>query len=151
MTVTTNFVWDMHADVNNATMTEGMGYMGPPLDHALSAFLEDLEARGLSDDVLLVEHGGEGVISSGLEARALRQALGKRLLIVSPGIRPVENRPADDQKRVLSPGEAMRAGADYLVVGRPILDAPDPLAVAREVVADMARGLLASRARLGTR
>jgi uncharacterized protein (DUF1501 family) len=54
VTVTTNFVWDMHSDVNNAPMEEGMRYMGPPLDHALSAFLEDLEARGLSDRILLV-------------------------------------------------------------------------------------------------
>ncbi|MFO0925702.1 MAG: DUF1501 domain-containing protein [Gemmataceae bacterium] len=60
VTVTTNFVWDMHADVNNATMTEGMGYMGPPLDHALSAFLEDVEARGLSDKILLVCCGEMG-------------------------------------------------------------------------------------------
>src|SRR5262249_41212544 len=48
VTVTTNFVWDMHTDVNNAGVAEGMGYMGRPLDHALSAFLEDVEARGLS-------------------------------------------------------------------------------------------------------
>ncbi len=60
VTVTTNFVWDMHADVNNATMTEGMGYMGPPLDHALSAFLEDVEARGLSEKILLVCCGEMG-------------------------------------------------------------------------------------------
>jgi hypothetical protein len=60
VTVTTNFVWDMHADVNNATMTEGMGYMGPPLDHALSAFLEDVEARGLSERILLVCCGEMG-------------------------------------------------------------------------------------------
>ena len=60
VTVTTNFVWDMHADVNNATMVEGMGYMGPPLDHALSAFVDDLYARGLDDKVLLVACGEMG-------------------------------------------------------------------------------------------
>jgi hypothetical protein len=60
VTVTTNFVWDMHADVNNATMTEGMRYMAPPLDHALSAFLEDLAARGLSEKILLVCCGEMG-------------------------------------------------------------------------------------------
>ena len=48
------FVWDMHADGNNAPVAEGMSYMGPPLDHAVSAFLEDVEARGLSDKILLV-------------------------------------------------------------------------------------------------
>ena len=60
VTVTTNFVWDMHADVNNATVEEGMRYMGNPLDHALSAFVDDLESRGLSDKVLLVCCGEMG-------------------------------------------------------------------------------------------
>ncbi|MBX9579584.1 MAG: DUF1501 domain-containing protein, partial [Gemmataceae bacterium] len=60
VTVTTNFVWDMHADVNNATMTEGMGYMAPPLDHAVSTFLDDLRDRGLEDRVLLVVCGEMG-------------------------------------------------------------------------------------------
>ncbi len=60
VTVTTNFVWDMHADENNATMEEGMRYMGPPLDHALSAFLDDLHARGLDEKILLVACGEMG-------------------------------------------------------------------------------------------
>jgi hypothetical protein len=60
VTVTTNFVWDMHADVNNAPVAEGMRYMGPPLDHALSAFIEDLHARGLSEKILLVACGEMG-------------------------------------------------------------------------------------------
>ncbi len=60
VTVTTNFVWDMHADVNNAGVKEGMGYMGLPLDHAVSAFLEDVEARGLSERILLVACGEMG-------------------------------------------------------------------------------------------
>ncbi len=60
VTVTTNFVWDMHADVNNATMTEGMGYVGRPFDHALSTLVEDLHARGLSDDILVVACGEMG-------------------------------------------------------------------------------------------
>jgi hypothetical protein len=60
VTVTTNFVWDMHSDVNNAHMVEGMGYMGPPLDHAVSTFLEDLRERGLEDKVLLVACGEMG-------------------------------------------------------------------------------------------
>ena len=60
VTVTTNFVWDMHADVNNAPVGEGMGYMGRPLDHALSAFLDDIEARGLSEKILLVCCGEMG-------------------------------------------------------------------------------------------
>ena len=60
VTVTTNFVWDMHADINNATMAEGMSYMGGPLDYALSALVEDLEARGLSDKILVVACGEMG-------------------------------------------------------------------------------------------
>lgn len=60
ITVTTSFVWDMHADVNNATIDEGMQYMGNPLDHAISAFLEDVEARGLSEKILLVATGEMG-------------------------------------------------------------------------------------------
>ncbi len=60
VTVTTSFVWDMHADVNNAPMVEGMRYMAPPLDHALSAFIDDLYARGLEDRILLVACGEMG-------------------------------------------------------------------------------------------
>ncbi|MBY0458306.1 MAG: DUF1501 domain-containing protein [Gemmataceae bacterium] len=60
VTVTTNFVWDMHADVNNAHVTEGMSYMAPPLDHAVSTFLDDLRDRGLQDKVLLVVCGEMG-------------------------------------------------------------------------------------------
>jgi hypothetical protein len=60
VTLTTNFVWDMHADVNNATMEEGMQYCGRPFDHAVSAFIEDCEARGLSDKILLVCCGEMG-------------------------------------------------------------------------------------------
>ncbi len=60
VTVTTNFVWDMHADVNNAHLTEGMSYTGPPLDLAVSVFLDDLRDRGLEDKVLLVICGEIG-------------------------------------------------------------------------------------------
>jgi hypothetical protein len=60
VTVTTNFVWDMHADVNNAPVGEGMIYMGLPLDLALSAYLEDTRARGLDDKILLVVCGEMG-------------------------------------------------------------------------------------------
>lgn len=60
VTVTTNFVWDMHADQNNAGVEEGMQYMGRPFDHAVAAFVEDCEARGLSDKILLVATGEMG-------------------------------------------------------------------------------------------
>jgi uncharacterized protein (DUF1501 family) len=60
VTITTNFVWDMHADQNNAGVEEGMRYMGIPFDHAVSAFIEDVHARGLSDRILLVCCGEMG-------------------------------------------------------------------------------------------
>jgi len=60
VTVTTNFVWDMHADSNNAGVEEGMRYMGQPLDHAVAAFLDDLQQRGLSDKILLICCGEMG-------------------------------------------------------------------------------------------
>lgn len=60
VTITTNFVWDMHADKNNAGVEEGMDYMGVPFDHAVSAFMEDVRDRGLSDDILLVCSGEMG-------------------------------------------------------------------------------------------
>jgi hypothetical protein len=60
VTVTTNFVWDMHADVNNAGVAEGMKYMGLPLDHAVSTFIEDLEERGLDEKICLVATGEIG-------------------------------------------------------------------------------------------
>jgi len=60
VTVTTNFVWDMHADVNNVGLVEGMGYMGRPLDHAVTTLLDDIESRGLSDKILLVVAGEMG-------------------------------------------------------------------------------------------
>ena len=81
-----------------------------------------------------LEAGCDGVVSSGLEARRLREDLGQRLLVVTPGIRPVDNRPiddgGDDQKRVVTPSQAFTDGADYIVVGRPIRDADDPRAAA---------------------
>ncbi len=60
VTVTTNFVWDMHADQNNATLEEGMQYVGKPFDHAVAAFIEDCHERGLDDDILLVCCGEMG-------------------------------------------------------------------------------------------
>lgn len=81
--------------------------------------------------------GCDGVISSGLEVPALRAEVDNKLLVVSPGIRPVENRPSDDQKRVVTVEQAFRNGADYIVVGRPIRDAADPRAAALAVQAQI--------------
>jgi orotidine-5'-phosphate decarboxylase len=87
------------------------------------------------------EIGCDGVIASGLEAKGLRESLGDKLLIVTPGIRPVENRPADDQKRVVNVEQAIRNGADYIVVGRPIRNAPDPYQAAMQIQETL-RGVL---------
>lgn len=73
-----------------------------------------------------LECGVDGIVSSGLEAPIIRQELGSKLLVVTPGIRPVENRPEDDQKRTVDVAQAFNNGADYIVVGRPIRQAPDP-------------------------
>jgi orotidine-5'-phosphate decarboxylase len=81
--------------------------------------------------------GAAGVIASGVEAAAIRGALGAQLKIVTPGIRPTENRPSDDQKRVLTVEGAFAAGADYIVVGRPIRDAADPRAAAESIQASI--------------
>ena len=86
-----------------------------------------------------LEAGCDGVISSGLEAPRLREFIDRRLLVVTPGIRPVENRPEDDQKRVVTVEQAFRNGADYIVIGRPIRDAADPRAAAVAVQRDIAR------------
>jgi orotidine-5'-phosphate decarboxylase len=96
-------------------------------------FAVDVEALVLSRARRALAVGCDGVISSGLEARALRAELGERFLVVSPGIRPVENRPVDDQKRVVDVAQAFRSGADYIVMGRPIRNAPDPRAAALRV------------------
>jgi orotidine-5'-phosphate decarboxylase len=78
-----------------------------------------------------LEIGCDGVISSGLEAEELRKDLGDKFLIVVPGIRPVRN--TDDQKRTVDVEEAFLRGADYIVVGRPIRDAADPVKAARDI------------------
>jgi orotidine-5'-phosphate decarboxylase len=74
--------------------------------------------------------GVDGVVSSGLEASAIRAACGEKLLVVCPGIRPIENREADDQKRTVDVAQAFALGADFIVVGRPIRQASDPKAMA---------------------
>lgn len=86
----------------------------------------DVQKLVLSRARRALETGIDGIVSSGLEAPLIRQELGQRLLVVTPGIRPVENRPADDQKRTVDVAQAFRNGADYIVVGRPIRQAPDP-------------------------
>ncbi len=93
---------------------------------------------------LAVDAGLRGLVCSPLEIAPLRAALPADVALVTPGIRPRDAK-ADDQSRVMTPGEAARAGASYLVVGRPIFKAPDPVAAARAILAElgspMAEGL----------
>ncbi len=88
--------------------------------------------------------GCDGVVSSGLEVPALRESVDHALITVIPGIRPIFNdeAPADDQQRVVTPAQAIRSGADYLVVGRPIRDAADPCAAAEAIQAEIQSALL---------
>jgi len=81
--------------------------------------------------------GLDGVVCSALEAPAVRRELGPEFKILVPGVRPA-TAATNDQSRVATPGDAVRAGADYLVVGRPITAAANPRAAAREIVAEIA-------------
>ena len=83
-----------------------------------------IESLAISRARRVIGLGCDGVIASGVEARALREAVGDGFLIVSPGIRPLER--SDDQRRVVTPREAFENGADYIVVGRPVREAADP-------------------------
>lgn len=85
-----------------------------------------------------VAAGCDGVIASGLEAEALRRALGAPPLVVTPGIRPADGARNDDQRRVVTPTLAFRSGADYIVVGRPIRDAADPYQAAAAIQTEIA-------------
>ncbi|HXZ93535.1 MAG TPA: orotidine-5'-phosphate decarboxylase [Burkholderiales bacterium] len=107
----------------------------------------DLAEMGATGDVASLvlsrarhaaEAGCDGVIASGLEAPRIKAELGARLLVVTPGIRPAENRPKDDQKRTVDVAQAFANGADYIVVGRPVRDAPDPHAAAESIQATIA-------------
>jgi len=96
-------------------------------------FQVDVERLVLSRARRALEIGCDGVISSGLEVPALRANVGEQFLIVVPGIRPVQN--TDDQKRTVDVEEAFRRGADYIVVGRPIREAADPVKAAADIQA----------------
>jgi orotidine-5'-phosphate decarboxylase len=100
--------------------------------------------RNVADQVvrlaLLTKQAGmDGVVASPHEVGDIRAACGRRFVIVTPGIRPRNGEP-NDQQRVMTPREAVEAGVDYIVVGRPILEAKDPVAAARAIVAEMKQG-----------
>ena len=86
----------------------------------------DVEELVISRAKRALSSGCDGIVASGLELEHIRNEVDQKLLIVTPGIRPVENRPTDDQKRVVSVEQAFERGADYIVVGRPIQNADNP-------------------------
>ena len=101
--------------------------------HGLGGSVEDIV---LARSTAARKAGIDGVIASGREARAIRERLGPDFLVVTPGIRP-HGAASDDHQRAVTPGEAIAAGADYLVVGRPILQASDRRAAAEAIAAEM--------------
>ena len=118
---------------------------------------DDLEAMGLKSEYaqnltklvllrakLAQAAGCDGVVCAGTEAKAVKDAFGPDFLVVCPGIRPAwAVVPGDEQRRITTPYAAIRAGADYIVVGRPISQAGDPAAAARRVVQEIGEGLKA--------
>jgi orotidine-5'-phosphate decarboxylase len=122
--------------MDNAALRK-VGITGPPSRRVVQ--LARLAQKGCMD----------GVVASPHEVHAIRRACGKDFLIVVPGIRPrvgggaagIRKGKTDDQARVATPAEAIRAGADYLVVGRPITGAPDPEAAARAILDDISSAL----------
>jgi orotidine-5'-phosphate decarboxylase len=109
---------------------------------------DDLKRVGVDGEVadqvvrlalLTKEAGMDGVVASPHEVADIRSACGRRFIIVTPGIRPLESN-RNDQQRVMTPAAAIKAGVDYIVVGRPILEAKDPVVAAQEIVGEMERG-----------
>ena len=111
----------------------------------------DLQRVGVDGEVadqvirlaLLTRQAGmDGVVASPQEVAPIRAACGRRFIIVSPGVRP-QRAKRNDQRRVMTPEETIRAGADYIVVGRPIMEAKDPMSAAQEIITEMERGAAA--------
>ncbi|HON59865.1 MAG TPA: orotidine-5'-phosphate decarboxylase [Smithella sp.] len=114
---------------------------------------DDLKAIGFSMGVkdlvvrlakMAQEAGASGVVASPLDVSSIREHCGKKFIIVTPGIRGPDERNRDDQKRTLSAAEAIKAGADYLVVGRPIRRARDPLEACARMIDEIAAGMRAA-------
>jgi orotidine-5'-phosphate decarboxylase len=113
----------------NSEALRQIGISKAPLSHALA--LAKLAKQADLD----------GVVASAHEAREIRRACGPQFLIVVPGVRPAKSS-ANDQSRVATPAEAMRAGADYLVIGRPITAASDPRAAALAIGSEIKNSIL---------
>jgi orotidine-5'-phosphate decarboxylase len=131
---------------NDAMMRAANEVKGPIKLLAVTALTSldegDLQALGFQCDPLALvtaraeaalNIGIDGIVSSGLEAPAIRARCGDKLIVLCPGIRPVSNTAVDDQKRTVDVAQAFANGADFIVVGRPIRNAADPKAAAEEI------------------
>jgi orotidine-5'-phosphate decarboxylase len=98
-----------------------------------AGFKHGIERTILNLAALGAENGADGLVCSPHEAASLKLRFGAKLKIITPGIRP-EKHVAEDQKRVMTPAQAAEAGADFIVVGRPVLQAKDPALAAREIL-----------------
>ncbi len=152
------FMLTVHAQGGKRMMASAVAAAGmrrgtspPPLIVAVTVLTsmsqEDLQELGMDSPVqsavshlaaLARQAGTSGVVASAKEAPLIRASCGKDFIIVTPGIRPQGSSPGD-QKRTVTPAEAFAAGADYLVIGRPVLEAPDPVQAARDITAEVQR------------
>jgi len=110
-----------------------------------SASENDLKKLGINDNMksvvlrlagLAKEAGLDGVVASAKEAKDIKKDLGSSFLVVTPGVRPSWAK-VGDQKRVATPSEAVKAGADYIVVGRPVIEAPDPVEAVKKILKEI--------------
>jgi orotidine-5'-phosphate decarboxylase len=131
----------VRAAIDGAAEGAASAGVDPPAVLAVTV-LSSLGGEGLASPASLafeaVAAGAAGVVVSGEDVTVVREALGPSPILVVPGIRP-HGHAGNDQVRVLTPGEAMERGADYLVVGRPITEAADPAAAARAVLREVGR------------
>jgi len=151
------FMFNMHALGGFAMMQEAVKAVRALSDGKLQPLMiavtvltsmgpDDLKPLGITLPVdelvvrlalLAKEAGMNGVVASPREIRLIKKACGPDFLVVTPGIRPA-GAEANDQKRAMTPGEAVQAGADFIVVGRPITHSPDPQAAARSIAGEIA-------------
>jgi orotidine-5'-phosphate decarboxylase len=129
----------VRAAVAGAETGAGEAGVDPPSVIAVTV-LSSLAGEGLASPASLafeaIQAGAAGVVVSGEDVEAVRNAVGPEAMLVVPGIRP-GGQPANDHARVLTPGEALERGADYIVIGRPITGSPDPAAAARAVLREV--------------
>jgi orotidine-5'-phosphate decarboxylase len=130
------------AAVEGARMGAEETGLTPPAVVAVTV-LSSLAGEGLASAASLafeaVRAGATGVVVSGDDVAVVREALGPKALLIVPGIRPIGHG-NNDQVRVLSPGEALERGADFIVIGRPISEASDPVAAARTILKEVGLG-----------